>query len=152
MQSVNDKQTIESEPPTEFTYRGLVFKIHRLSQDHVLVIKQGNRIVSRMTTLPVTIESVILSRIELIKEQVDKGYGLNIDYDKVLNVVVETLHFEEGKTTAKQDYLALLRTHLADKTIAFMNVFDDYWKKQLNADIEEIKRRILEVENFEEAL
>ena len=70
--------------PEGFGYRGLVFKIHRSTSLNFWTIKNGNRIVLRYFTLPHKIEADILTAIQSIKDGVDAGRGLNVDYSKVI--------------------------------------------------------------------
>jgi len=76
--------TVNSMTNTSFSYRGLVFRIERSDTLNFWTIKQGNRIVLRMFTLPHKIEADIVKAIDSIKEGIERGFGLNIDYSKVV--------------------------------------------------------------------
>ena len=79
----NDDTTGLPSEITEFSYKGLLFKIHRADHLNFWTIKQGRNIVLRHFTLPEKIEDDIAQAIQRIKDGVDAGRGLNIDYSKI---------------------------------------------------------------------
>lgn len=67
-----------------FEYRGLVFKMYNTGM--TLVVKQGRRIVTRYFWKSYYVDEQIKQvhdEIEAIKAGIERGFGLNIDWDKV---------------------------------------------------------------------
>jgi len=77
-----------SEQDEYFEYRGL--KFHLVVKPEIegsyfwyVTIKQGNRIVIRSRHYVTEIEDATIYQVGQVYNGVDRGYGLNIDYDKV---------------------------------------------------------------------
>ncbi len=72
-----------SKIPTAFEYRGLTFKI--VSKKTSVLVKQGRRHVLKQLDANEAIprEKVIRELIQSVKDGVNQGYGLNLDYSKV---------------------------------------------------------------------